>query len=158
MPGDVVELAVIGFGVDAPEARSANVSETRAESVAKQSKQPEYNIAIGARVRHDLRGLQSGLLFEYDRQQDQAVAQCAWSRDRVETGKLVGEQVVPGHTLELPEVLGIGSAMNGADRHHEAHAIGGSDISATPLMCQRNFVLRRNEPGIGGGQCVVADI
>ena len=101
MPGDVVEFAVIGFGIDAPESCSADVSEARAESVAKQSEQTEHNIAISTGVGHDLSRLQFGLLFEHDRQQDQAVAQRAWSRNRIEAGKLVGEQVA-GLNLAKP--------------------------------------------------------
>ena len=82
----------------------------------------------------------------------------AWGRARVESGELIGQQVVPSHAFELAEVLWIGTGMNSADRHDEAHAISGSDFAATPHMRQRNAVLSGNQLGIGRGQCVITDI
>ena len=74
---DGVELAIIGLGVDAPEACSTDVRQARAEAVAQQAEQPEDDVAVCARIGHDLRRLQLGLLLEHDRQQNQAVAQRA---------------------------------------------------------------------------------
>src|SRR4029077_10283729 len=107
---------------------------------------------------NDLRRLQFGLLFKHDRQQNQTVTQSAWGRDRVESGELIGEQVVPSHAFELAEVLWIGTGMHGADRYDEAHAVSGSDFAATPNMRQRDAVLCGNQLGIGRGQRVVTDI
>ena len=158
MAGDVVKFAVICLLIDTPETGTAHIGETRTEAVAQQTEQSEDDIAVGTGVGHDLGRLRSGLLFEHDRQKNQTVAQGAGSDDRVESGELVGEQVVPGDALELPEVFGVGAGMDGANRHHETHPVGGSDLAATPSMRQCGLGLRRNQPGIGGRQGVVADV
>ena len=155
---DGVELAIIGLGLDAPEAAAADVCQAGAEAVAQQAEQPEDDVTVGTRIGHDLRRLQFGLLFEHDRQQHQAVAESTGRRDRVEPGELIGEQVVPRHAFERAEVLGIGAGMHGANRHDEAHAVRGSDFAATPRMGERDAVLGGNQPGIGRRQRVVTDV
>ena len=101
---DGVELAIIGLGLDAPEAAAADVCQAGAEAVAQQAEQPEDDVTVGTRIGHDLRRLQFGLLFKHDRQQRQAVAERTGRRDRVEPGELIGEQVVPRHAFERAEV------------------------------------------------------
>ena len=73
MLGDGVELAIVGFEIDTPETGSPDVRQARAEPVAQQAEQPEDDIAISARICHDLRRLQFGLLFQHNRQQHQTV-------------------------------------------------------------------------------------
>ena len=107
-----VELAVVGPWVDAPEARAADVGEARAESIAEESEQAEHDIAIGAGVGHDLHGLKFGLLFEHHGEQNQAVAQRAGHRNRVQSGELIRQQVklyqvMPGSG---PKYFGLGPA------------------------------------------------
>ena len=84
-----IEHAVVGLRVDPPKARTADIGQARAESVAKQAEQPENHVAVRACVRHDLRRLKVRLLFQDYGQQDQAVAQRARHRDAIQSGKLV---------------------------------------------------------------------
>jgi hypothetical protein len=48
--------------------------------------------------------------------------------------------------------------MNGSNRNHEAQAIGGSHLPATPIVNQRNPILRRNQARVGRRQCLIADV
>jgi hypothetical protein len=64
----------------------------------------------------------------------QAVAQRAGDHDAVEAGVLVGGHVVVGHTALAPEILRVRPGMDGADRHHETHAVSGSDLAAAQLL------------------------
>ena len=84
-----IELAVVGPRIDAPEARAANVGQARREAVAEVSEQPEHYFAIRTGVGHDPRGLQFGLLFEHHGEQDEAIAQRAGHRNRVQSGELI---------------------------------------------------------------------
>ena len=84
MSGHRIQQPVVCFGIDPPEARTADIGQTGAESVAKQAKQPENHVAVRARIRHDLGRLKVGLLFQNDGQQNQTVAQRAWHRDVVQ--------------------------------------------------------------------------
>jgi hypothetical protein len=73
MAGDMVEFAIIGSGIDAPETCATNVGQTRAEAVTEQAESSEHHIVVSACVGDDLRRLQFRLLFEHNRQQDEAV-------------------------------------------------------------------------------------
>ena len=48
-----VEWAIIGGGIDPPEARPTHVGQARAELIAQQPEQAKDDIAIGTRVRND---------------------------------------------------------------------------------------------------------
>ena len=75
VPGNIVELPVIGLRVDTPEARAADIGEPQTEAISQQPEQAKHDVRIGAGVGHDEGGLQLGLLFEHDSEQHQAVAQ-----------------------------------------------------------------------------------
>ena len=53
-----VKRAVVGPGIDPPEAGTADVGEPRTEAVAEQAEETEHHIRVGPGVGHDLRGLQ----------------------------------------------------------------------------------------------------
>jgi hypothetical protein len=85
-------FAAVGIGVDAPEARAADVGQAGAETVARQLEQSENDIAAGAGVGHDLRGLQLGLLLKHDGHQHEAVTPGAGHRDGVEARARIGQR------------------------------------------------------------------
>jgi len=85
----------------------------------------------------------------HDRQQHQAVAQRAGHGDGVEAGELVGNQVVPGDAPAGAEILRVGAGMHGAHRYDEAHAIGGSDLTAAPDLGQLQLALCADQNGVG---------
>ena len=60
-----VEQAVVSLRVDSPEARAADIGQSRAEAIAEQAEQAEYHVAVGAGVGHDLRRPKIRLLFEH---------------------------------------------------------------------------------------------
>ena len=158
MLGYHVELAVVGLWVDAPEARTADVGNARAESIAEESEQAEHDIGIRAGVGHDLHGLKFRLLFEHYGEQDQAVAQRAGHRNRVQPGELVRQQVVPGHAPQRSKVLRIGTGVNNADGYHKPHAVGRGDFAAAPGVRQSDAILCGHQGGVADGNCVVAQI
>jgi hypothetical protein len=59
-----VEWAVISFPVDPPQLDVTEVSQPRAELVAKQPEQAEHRVGIGGGVGHEFDRLQLGFLFE----------------------------------------------------------------------------------------------
>ena len=136
----------------------ANVGQPRAETVAKQPEQPEDNITVSARVSHDLRRLQLGLLLQDHRQQNQAVAQSAGQGDGVQAGELVGDQIVVSHSPPGTKVLGVVSGVDCPHGHHKTHAVGGGDFPATPGAGQGDLVLRGRQACVGGNQGVVPHI
>ena len=158
MLGYHVELAVVGLWVDAPEARTADVGNARAESIAEESEQAEHDIGIRAGVGHDLHGLKFRLLFEHYGEQDQAVAQRAGHRNRVQSGELIREQVVPRHAPERAEVLRIRTGVNGTDRNHETHPVGRGDFTAAPSVSKGDAILCCDQSGVAGGNCFIAQI
>jgi len=74
---DIIEDAVVGFCVHAPESCAANVSNAGAELVSEQMEYAEDRISIAGRVGHDLGRLKLGLLFENDGEEIKTVAQSA---------------------------------------------------------------------------------
>ena len=105
-----VKRAVVGPGIDPPEAGTTDVGEPRTEAVAEQAEETEHHIRVGPGVGHDLRGLQLCLLFERDREQHQAVAQRPRDRNAVQAGELIGHEVVVGDARPIPKYLGLGPA------------------------------------------------
>jgi len=89
---------------------------------------------VGAGVGHDLRGLQIGLPFQHDGQQDQAAAQRARHGDRVQPRALLGQQVVPTDAAPAMEVFRVCCGGDVTDRHDETHAVG-LDPSCAPARC-----------------------
>ena len=158
LPGQRIEITVVGVRIDAPKAAAADVGQAGTEAIAQQSEQPENDIAVGAGVGHDLGGLQLGLLLQHDRQQDQAVAQGAGHRDRVEAGALIGEQVVPGDAATAVEILRVRSGVEASHGDHEAHAVGGCHIAAAPGSRQRDAILCGDQHRIGRDERVVAQV
>jgi hypothetical protein len=88
-----VKRAVVGPGIDPPEAGTADVGEPRTEAVAEQAEETEHHIRVGPGVGHDLRGLQRCVLFERAREQHQAVAQGVRDGDTVQAGELIGDEL-----------------------------------------------------------------
>ena len=124
MRGEIVERAVIGFWIDPPEPGAADIGDARAELVARQPENAEDHVGISARVGHDFGRLKLGFLFEHDAQQHETVAQRARNGDRVEAGKLVGDEVAVGDAALLPKIFRVWPGMNGANRRHEAQTVG----------------------------------
>lgn len=87
--GEFVEYAIVGFPIDAPEPRAADIGDARAELVTKQVEYSKNRICISGSVGHDLGRLKFGLLFENDGDEIEAVAQRAGDGHSVETGELV---------------------------------------------------------------------
>ena len=85
--------------------------------------------------------LQLGLLFKYNGEQGQAVAQRARHGDAVKPGKLIGDQIVERDPALLAVVARVRPRMDRADRHHEAEPIGGGHVAAAPGMGERDTVL-----------------
>ena len=98
------------------------------------------------------------LLFEHHGEQNQAVAQRTGHRNRVQSGELIRQQVVPGHAPERTEVLRIGTGVNGADRYHETHAIGRGDFAAAPGVRKGDAILCCHQSSVAGGNRFVAQI
>lgn len=132
MIGDGIELPVIRLTIDAPEAGTANISQSRTEAIAQQPKEAEHHIAVGAGIGHDVRRLQFGLLLQSDSQQPQTVAQGTWHRDRIQTSALVGSQVVLGDATPDAKILWIRGGMHGAHRHNKAHMPSADATSPPP--------------------------
>jgi hypothetical protein len=147
---DAVERAVISFPVDPPEPGVAKVGQARAELVAEQPEQAEHRIGVRGGVGHEFDRLQLGLLFEEKGEQHQAVAQGAGDDDAVQAAKLVGQQVVPGHTAGLAEILGVRPGMDGARRGGEAHAVRRGDIAGTPDFDERQRGMGGHDLRTGG--------
>ncbi len=99
-----------------------------------------------------------GLLLQHNGQQDQAVAQCARDRDRVEARPLIGQQVVPGDATAPIEILRVRAGMDTAHRDDEAHTICGGDISSAPRLGKRDAALRCHQKTIGSHERFVAQI
>ena len=148
--GQAVERAVVGGPVDAPEAGIADVGEPGAELVAQEPEQPEHRVSVGCSIGHDFRGFEVGFLVEQQSQDEQAVAQCAGHHDGVQAGELVGDEVVVGDAAAGAEVLGIGSGVDGVAGCDEADAVGRGHLAASPDVGDRQGVLRRDDPGVGG--------
>ena len=158
MRGQLVEGAVIGLAVHAPEPRAADVGQARAELVAEEMEDAEDRVGVGAGVGHDLGRLQLGLLLQHDREQGQAVAQGAGHGDAVQAGELVGDEVVERDPALLAEVARVRPGVDGADRHHEAQPVGGCDVAAAPGAGERDAVLGGDQAGIGPGQGLGPDV
>jgi hypothetical protein len=107
---EAVERAVIGLPVNPPQPGITEVSEPRAELVAKQPEQTKHRIGIGGGVGHEFHWLQLGFLFEEKGEQHQAVPQGAGNHDAVQAAELVGQQIVPSHPSRLTEYFGFGPA------------------------------------------------
>ena len=60
----VVEEAIVGFRIHAPEARFSNMGQARTNLIAQQPKQPKDNVAGAGGIGHDLDRIQSGFLLQ----------------------------------------------------------------------------------------------
>ncbi len=67
LPGQRIEVAIVGVGIDAPETGTANIGQARAESIVGEAEQTEHQIAVRAGVGHDLGRLQLRLLLQHNR-------------------------------------------------------------------------------------------
>ena len=102
---EAVERAVIGLPVNPPQPGITEVSQPRAELVAKQPEQTKYCIRIGGGVGHEFHRLQLGFMLEEKGKQHKAVAQGCGSHDAVQAAELVGQQIVPSLPSRLTEIL-----------------------------------------------------
>ena len=150
--------AIVGLAIHAPEPRSADVGQTRAELVAQEMKDAEDRIAVGAGVGHDLGRLQLGLLFQHHGEQGQAVAQGAGYGDAVQPGELVRDQVVERHPTLLAVVARVRPRMDRADGHHEAQPVRGRYVTAAPGAGERDAVLGRHQDGVRPGERLGPDV
>ena len=64
----------------------------------------------------------------------QAVAQRAGNYYAVESRELIGDEIVIRDSVPHAEVFGIGSGVDGSNRDHEAQTIGGSHLTAAPMV------------------------
>src|SRR5713226_968422 len=94
-----IQSAIIRLRVHMPETRPANVSQTRAELIAKQPKQAKDNVAVAGGIGHDFEGLEGSLLFEQAFQDIQRVTQSAWDNNAVKASELVAGEIEVGHAL-----------------------------------------------------------
>ncbi len=154
--GQVVEPAVVGVTIDAPEARATDVADARAELVAQQPEQAEDHVSIGAGVGHDLARVQRGLLIEQDAEQHKRVAQRAGHDHAVEPAVLVGGEVVEGDATLGAEVFGVGRGVNRPEGHDKAHAVGRGDLAAAPVLAQLQSAVGLDQAGVGAEQGVAA--
>ena len=146
--GQLVQGAVVGLAVHAPEPGAADVGQTRAELVAEQVEDAEDRVGVGAGVGHDLGRLQLGLLLQHHGEQGQAVAQGAGHGDAVQPGELVGDQVVERDPALLAVVARVRPRMDRADGHHEAQPVRGRHVAAAPGAGERDAVLGRDQGGV----------
>jgi hypothetical protein len=72
-------------------------------------------------------------LIQNDGKQKKSVAQSAGHDDRVETCKLIGDQVVIGHAALITEVLWIRARMKRPHWHNEPQAICGGHFAPAPV-------------------------
>ncbi len=156
--GQLVEGAIVGLAIHAPEPRPADVGQTRAELVAQEMKDAEDRVGVGPGVGHDLGRLQLGLLLQHHGKQREAVAQGAGHGDAVEPGELVRDQVVERGPTLLTEVARVRPRMDRADGHHEAQPVSRGDVTAAPGPGERDAVLCRDQDGVRPGERLGPDV
>src|SRR5450755_3438695 len=139
--GHIVEFTVVGMRVDPPQARAADVGQPWAKAISQEAKEAEDNIAVSAGIGHDLGWLEIRFLLEYGGEQDDAVAQGSRNRNGVQSGELIGDEVVPSDAPAMSKIFGIGSGVNRLYRHDETHPVGGSNFTTDPGARQRNPAL-----------------
>ena len=154
---NLLERAVIGGAVDAPELCAANIRQSRAELIAEQPEKAENGVGISGGVGHDFLGIEFGLLFEQQGEDDETVAQGSRHDGSVEAGELIGEHVVPGEAARPAIIFWVGSGMDGACRSDETHAVGRGDFAGTPMLDKRQFAVGCDNEGAGGVERFRAD-
>ena len=152
MAGDLVERAVAGMAVEAPEAGVADIGKARAELVAEHPEQPEDLVTVGGRVGHDLGGAKAGLVLEEAIEDIEAVSQGAGDDDGVEPGELVGGVVEVGDAPADAEVTGVRPCVYAAHRHDKAQPVSGGDFAAAPGLGQGEGGVVVDQPGVGAHQ------
>jgi len=157
VPREAVQRAVVGSAVDAPEAGITDVGKSRAELVAQKPEQPEHRVGISCGVGHDLGRFEIGFLVEQQPQDEQAVAQGAGHDDSIQSGELVGHKVVIGDTAASAEVLRVGTGVDSRGGRHETDAVSRCHFTASPVAGDRQGILRRHDPGVGGGDGIGPD-
>ena len=78
--------------------------------------------------------------------------------DAVQAGELVGDQVVERDSALLAEVVRVRTGVNGADRHHEAEAVGRRHLAAAPSPGERDAVLSGDQGSVGARQRLGPDV
>ena len=134
MFGKRVQCSVVGFWIDSPEPSPTDVGKSRTELIVEQPEQTEDNIAGPGRIGHDLDWLETGLLFQKPLEDVDGIAQGAGDNNIVEPGVFLGGEIVIGDSALGTEVFPIGTGVDRPHRRDEAHAIGGCDLSAAPLL------------------------
>jgi hypothetical protein len=90
-------------------------------------------------------------LLEQQPQDEQAVAQGARHHDGVQSGELIGDEVVVGDAAASAKVFRIGAGMDSTARRHEADAVGRGHLATSPDVGDRQSVLCRHDSGVGCG-------
>src|ERR1700733_13166011 len=91
---NLLERAVIGGAVDAPELCAANIRQSRAELITEQPEQAENGVGISGGVGHDFLGIEFGLLFEQQGEDDETVAQGSRHDGSIEATKTCWRGIV----------------------------------------------------------------
>ena len=76
----------------------------------------------------------------------------------MEAGELVGEEVEVGDAPAGAEVAGVGAGVQGADGDDEAQPVSGGNFPAAPGVGQLDVGLGVDEPGVGCGEGVGAQV
>ena len=108
---EVVQRAVIGFAVHAPEAAAADVGQAGTELVAEQMGDAEDRVGVRAGVGHDLGRLQLGLLLQDNGEQHRAIAQRAPYGDAVQAGSIEALAVAAARKRRRPRFIHYASRL-----------------------------------------------
>ena len=102
---DTVQCAVVSGSFCAPEPGRADVGKAGAELVSDETEKSKNLVGVPGSVSHQLRGLESCLLFQESVEDVKAVAESAGYDDGVEASELVGKEVEVGDASRTPVTI-----------------------------------------------------
>ena len=145
---DVGPVPVDLVDIDAPEFGVGEIGEDGPVVEPEEREDAEHDIGVGALIGNDdVWGWASvGVVDEID--DVERVFRGAGDDFPCQSYGTVRDHVEPGHATFPSEVFGVRSCINGADRHHETHAINRSYLSATPKSGEPDFCLRIDEHAV----------
>src|ERR1017187_6598253 len=94
VPGNAIQRAVVGMGIDPPKTGITHIRDPRAETVSQQPEKTKHNIRVGPGVGHDFSWVQLLWLVQQKGGQDQATTKRAGKNDPVQAGELILDEIV----------------------------------------------------------------
>src|ERR1700730_5698111 len=102
-----VQGSIIRFGIHAPQTHTSNIRDSGTKLIPQQPEQSKDQVGGSCSISHNLKWIETRLLFEQSFENIEGVPHRSWNNDSVETAELIAGEVIIGNTLSNAKILTI---------------------------------------------------